>query len=397
MEIEGACLIPIRWPAFSKPKDDELLSSWIVRLAMSHGLKLHTFCSLAWPKKAIWNRDIDKSADAEIMQTLSEKTGVSIERVHATSLAAYEGLLYEKRNTFGPSPWIMPIGVYHRTRTQFGLQYCPLCLSEDKEPYYRRKWRLAFMVICETHRSLLRDRCPKCEAAVNFHRNELGDYKKIVTTSMTHCHICNFDLRMASAYHTSLHPITPSEVEFTQKLLKAIDEGVVRINDMELTCSLLYFTVLRHLMKIVSMRNQRLDKLRQEISSFYGVESYIPMSGPKLDVQEQSLEVRRQLLQIVRYLLEDWPHRFIAIAQKHKVWSSLWLKHMESGPWERSQTAPFWFWRVVHDHLYRARYQPSEEETIAAVAYLKKNEAILNKSKLSRLLGIAFVRRRDIF
>ena len=31
------------WPAHVKPQQDELLSSWLVRLAMAHGVKLHTF------------------------------------------------------------------------------------------------------------------------------------------------------------------------------------------------------------------------------------------------------------------------------------------------------------------------------------------------------------------
>src|SRR5947209_15013384 len=126
---------------------------------------------MAWPHKSIWNRDIYKSADAEVLRTLSEKTATPAERVRATTLAAYEGMLYEKHNHFGPTAWIMPVGVYHRTRRQFGLQYCPRCLADDKDPYYRRRWRLAFMVLCETHHTLLLDRCPRCGAAVNFHRN----------------------------------------------------------------------------------------------------------------------------------------------------------------------------------------------------------------------------------
>src|SRR5947209_10971922 len=171
------------WPVHLKPKDDELLSSWLVRLAWAHGVKLHTFCSLAWPGKQIWNRDIDKSADAEMVEVLSTKTGTNIERARATTLAAYENVLYEKHNLFGPTSWIMPVGIYHRRRRQFGLQYCPHCLAEDKEPYYRRKWRLAFIVTCERHHIVLHDRCPRCEKPINFHRDEMGNHRKFVADS----------------------------------------------------------------------------------------------------------------------------------------------------------------------------------------------------------------------
>jgi len=361
---------------------------------MAHGQKLHTFCALAWPRKSIWNRDIDKSADAEVLRTLSEKTATPFERVRATTLAAYEGVLYEKHNHFGPTAWIMPVGVYHRTRRQFGLQYCPRCLADDEDPYYRRRWRLAFMVLCETHHTLLLDRCPRCGEAVNFHRNELGNPQKFATDSLTRCHGCDFDLRFANPPKNS-PGVSRAEVEYTNKLLQAVEECYVRVSKTETVYSLMYFTILRHLMSVMAMKNKRLERLRMTLSELYGVEVYAPQpEGRSPDVQEMGLSQRRQLLQIARCLLEEWPHRFVHLAQKHKVWSSLWLKHMEGCPWERSQTAPFWFWRVVHDHLYRARYHPSDEEMREAGKHLKRKGLSPNKSELSRLLGV--VVRRDI-
>src|SRR5215213_7254788 len=89
------------WPAHIKPQPDELLSSWLVRLAMAHASKLHTFCSIIWPRKQIWNRDIDRSADTELLQTLSDKTDTSIERVRATTLAGYESVLFEEHKSLG--------------------------------------------------------------------------------------------------------------------------------------------------------------------------------------------------------------------------------------------------------------------------------------------------------
>jgi hypothetical protein len=360
---------------------------------MAHGQKLHTFCVLAWPRKSIWNRDIDKSADPEVLQTLSEKTATAIERVRFTTLAAYGGVLYEKHNHFGPTAWIMPVGVYHRTHRQFGLQYCSLCLAEDKEPYYRRRWRLAFMVLCEKHHTLLHDRCPRCGEAVNFHRNELGDPHKFAPESLTQCYTCDFDLRFAHRENNT-PTVSLAEVEFTTKLLQAMDEGYVRVSETEVVYSHLYFTVLRHLMRVMAMKNKRLEQLRRTLSELYKVEAYTPPAERRPpDVQEQGLSQRRQLLQAAYCLLAEWPHRFIFLAQKHKVWSSLWLRHLEGCPWERSQIAPFWFWRVIHDHLYRARYCPSDEEMLEAIKYLRRKGGPQNKSALSRLLGVAVVRR----
>src|SRR5918911_766517 len=137
------------WPAHVKPRRDELLSSWLVRLAAAHALKLHTFCALVWTRrKQIWNRDIEKCADDSILSLLAEKTATPPDKVTRTTLSDYQGRLYERHNPYGNTRWIMPVGIYHRTRRRYGLQFCPRCLAEDKEPYYRRAWRLAFVTFC---------------------------------------------------------------------------------------------------------------------------------------------------------------------------------------------------------------------------------------------------------
>ncbi len=370
-----------------------------MRLAIAHGQKLHTFCSITLAGKAIWNRDIDKSADANIVQTLSVKTSVSIKRARATTLADYEGILFEKHNNLGPAAWIMPIGIYHRTRRCFGMQYCSQCLSEDRTPYYRRRWRLAFMTICEKHHSLLFDRCQSCGAPVSFHRTELCNYQKLTAESLTLCHSCGSDLRDScngeiDGAHQPSSPITSKEVEFTRILLAAFDSGFVQIGQNVKIHPILFFTVLRHLMKILAMQDKRVEGLRRAISAGHELETYLPSpSWPRPDVQEMGVTPRRQLLALARCLLEDWPQRFIELSQDHKIWSSLWLRHFESSARSRGLKAPFWFWSVVQDHLYRARYRPSLQEMTFAVEHLKQLGERLNKSTLSRLLGVAVIRR----
>jgi hypothetical protein len=384
------------WPAHIKPQSDELLSSWLVRLAMEHGIKLHTFCSLAWPRKQIWNRDIDRSADAELLRTLSDKTATSIERVRATTLAAYESVLYEEHKNLGPAAWLTPVGIYHRTHTKCGLQFCPRCLAEDKEPYYRRKWRLAFMVACENHYIVLHDRCPRCHEAVNFHRDELGNFRKFAAESLTTCNHCGLDLRRADEVAPPVS-VTLPEVRFAADLLSAIDTGFAQVSESVVIHSHLYFAVLRQMMKVMAMRDRRIDKLRRALSNTFSLTPYTPPAlRSRPDVQELGTTDRRQLLMLARCLLEEWPGRFIEFSRKYKVWSSLWLRNFEPNAHERPRTAPFWFWSVVHEHLYRAKYRPSETETSAAISYLKHSGTVLNKSALSRLLGVAVIRRKGI-
>ncbi len=58
-------------PVHLKPLPDELLSSWLVRIAHGHGMKLQTFCAVIFGReKSIWNRDIDKLAPEWLVMRL---------------------------------------------------------------------------------------------------------------------------------------------------------------------------------------------------------------------------------------------------------------------------------------------------------------------------------------
>ena len=164
-----------------------------------------------------------------------------------------------------------------------------------------------------------------------------------------------------------------------------------------MTYSHLYFAVLRQVMKVMGMRDKRIDRLRQAISTNFGLAPYISSTAPsRPGVQELDITTRRQLLDLARCLLEEWPHRFIELSRRYKVWSSLWLRNIEPSARERPRIAPFWFWSIVHEHLYRAKYRPSARETVAAMSYLKQQGAVLNKSSLSRLLGVTAIRRKGL-
>lgn len=130
------------WPAHPKPLPDELLSSWIVRIASANGLKLQTFCDRVFGKEhQLWNRDIDRHAPPWLLASLARHTGTPIKHVRDATLEVYRGRLYRRKHDAGQLRWILPAGVYHRTRRHFGVQFCPQCLAEDHEPYFRTRWR----------------------------------------------------------------------------------------------------------------------------------------------------------------------------------------------------------------------------------------------------------------
>ena len=371
------------WPAHVKPQKDELLSSWLVRLAMAHGLKLHTFCSVVWPGKQIWNRDIDKSADAALLDLLSRKTAVSKTAAANTTLAAYQGRLYEHHNPYGNTFWIMPLGIYHRTHKKFGLQFCPQCLAGDKKPYYRRRWRLAFITCCEIHSIALLDRCYRCNAPINFHRDEMGDRDRYSPVSMIRCHSCRIDLRNSPSVQSTL-----AVKQFQEQLLETMERGWIEIPGQGPIYSHLYFAVLHQIMKALAM-GKGANILRDAISHLCLIGNpQLKLSKEHRGIEHLNIAARQRLLNLARCLLEEWPERFIEICLDNKIWSSVLLKDFHS--------PPFWFWSVVHDHLFRTSYRPSPLEISSIAAYLSKTGHAPTRKAISRYLGVndAFRKRK---
>lgn len=96
------------WPIRYKPLPDELLSSWLVRLAHGHGLKVQTFCNLIFGNRLqVWNRDVDRLGPDWLVNELSARTGTPLVIAYGTTLRAYEGLLYPQFKPSGVLQWIL--------------------------------------------------------------------------------------------------------------------------------------------------------------------------------------------------------------------------------------------------------------------------------------------------
>jgi len=74
------------WPIRYKPLPDELLSSWLVRLAHGHGLKVQTFCNLIFGNR----RQVWKPWQPQVLQDQLTEMGPSESSLDATKYAYLE-------------------------------------------------------------------------------------------------------------------------------------------------------------------------------------------------------------------------------------------------------------------------------------------------------------------
>ena len=185
------------WTFKLVPLEDELLSSWLCRVAHAHGMTPHAFLALHWPAREIWTRDIDRSADDGWLADVAQRSGLPLETVVGLTLKPLMPVLAGgRRRDFsrGDAPLVLSAGVFHRTRVRHALQYCPLCIAVE-EPHFRRSWRLGFVVACEKHQSTLCDSCPNCGVPVEPHRAPIG--------SLSTCPRCSGSLASAALYASS--------------------------------------------------------------------------------------------------------------------------------------------------------------------------------------------------
>jgi hypothetical protein len=155
-----------------KPEKDELLSSWMVRVALAHDTMPWSFYNMHFPeyKNIIFSRDLDVWAPHELVYKLSQKSGYEIEELYNLTLRSLIGTVLPNFNPSCMNKYFSYIKVRGRSNRLYGQKFCFECLKDDKTPYFRKEWRLKSVYVCKKHNLPLRDRCPKCGIPISFYK-----------------------------------------------------------------------------------------------------------------------------------------------------------------------------------------------------------------------------------
>lgn len=184
----SGCVSP-KWTIPVPLQPDELFSSWLARAALGLGCDPLVLTGAIWPKWRVWTMDPDRGVGEERLKALSEASGVLVAAFQAATLRSIasevNGTLPQRKAIW---PWVLALGSRNR-KHRGGLQYCAACLAEDRIPYYRLQWRLAWHTVCKAHHLDLRDRCPHCGAPIEPHRLRAIDRQVAI------CASCGQDLR----------------------------------------------------------------------------------------------------------------------------------------------------------------------------------------------------------
>lgn len=176
------CVSP-RWTVHVPLLPDEIISSWLVRAALTQGCDPLVLTGHVWEKWRVWTLDVDRCLSEERLKPLSVSAGIPIKAFQSATLYQTASRINRKplpeKATW---PWMLTLGS-RNTKRRGGLQYCPVCLSEDAKPYYRLHWRFAWHTVCDLHKCSLLDRCWHCNMPVEPHRLIAEDQQASVCAS----------------------------------------------------------------------------------------------------------------------------------------------------------------------------------------------------------------------
>ena len=228
-----------------KPYDDELLSSWFIRVARKNHTNISTIIChifknnvLSEHTKKLHIKDLDLYLFNDTQKnTLLKMTNVSTESLQ---LFKYIGYLDEKIDRYNKK-WITePKTAIQYTKKIYGTRFCPKCLEEHA--YIKQLWRVMLYNICLEHNCYLLSQCPTCDA--KFMYNDNG-----YTRELYQCYNCNFDLRTSNTLVSNT-----KHINYQNKLLNILNCGYYKLNN-RFYYSISLFIILKKLLHTVMRVN----------------------------------------------------------------------------------------------------------------------------------------------
>lgn len=324
-------------PVHPQLRDDELLSSWLVRLAWANRLKVHSLVAqMAGNHAAVWNRDIDRLLPAWLLLEIERRTGVSASRARAAGLDRLtESLNGCKPNLLGSETWLLPLGIWHRKRRRFGVQYCPICMHTPEGQYIRRAWRLAFYTECEVHGVLLHDRCHACGSPVAYFRADVGLRRRPDAPSMGLCANCMAPLYKApvSRFIWPSHSLSVA----IRTLLFMKDFDWVCLDGRSFGDASSLYRVLRQFTRIMAS-NTADGQLYDAVADHLWPEGYQVLGNRGAPYEERSVEERHRLFGMATWLAMEWPSRFRSVFRAAGIGRYCLIQDMADPPaWYRTE------------------------------------------------------------
>ncbi len=302
--------------------------------------------------------------------------GLPVEKLHQMTAAGQYGTLQEK-GARGMRRWVVSMQYSRMGDRRYGLPYCPLCLREDKIPFFRLSWRCCLNSHCTTHGTLLIDRCTNCNAPTwPSLCVSVGEYER--TWSAPHqCPRCNADLRDGESgadagLFGQLAPV-PS-INLRVVLNQDLEVSAKSYGDaMWILCQLF---VRKKSAAQITKYSPELAELIQELRTHNA-----------RCVEEFPLELRHQLTSHVHKLFDVWPQRLAEFCETNGITAV----HISQDRW----ACPDWLEEFVQKYLCVQKRGIGLNEVRLVCDQLDAEKEKVTKAKVAKKLGASNAKAID--
>lgn len=264
-------------PIRLQPLEDEILSSWIIRNSIANGSDPSSWAGAIWPKWRAWTRDLDRMLPEARLHDLSKSSGLDAAALRNMTLEPLIGKILNTSRLKNKEAWkwVIPTGSRNKTKIN-GLHFCPKCIAR-KPSYYKKSWRLSWVVACPIHELLLINKCPSCDQSVSPH---LVTY---LQTDITQCISCDFNLTQAKQLSVD------SDAFWLQELMNRSIENTKKVTlPLGINQYVELFDAIQFLMVFFqnSLKNSQSYKLLHDYLGLNSLENYhTPSSGIRIEAR----------------------------------------------------------------------------------------------------------------
>lgn len=344
------------WNIRLPPQPDELLTSWLHRMAIANGYVDHSFCREMFGRHQIWTRDADRHFPRDQLPVLESWTGVSVSRLESMMLSSAIARMSGSDVIGGIAPWVLPLGVYHRVRRAFGVQFCPACLGEEPA-YVRMAWRLAWVTTCPQHKCLLHDQCPGCGTPFMFHRTRPWLFGAIP------CVNCGVDLSIVNLASSKETPLQAS-----------LEEGRITgwvVLGQQQVYSVAAFTGLRELARAL------VSKRTQPVRLQLGLNYQIPK---RTQVERLGVSDRHEVIDALSELLDAWPSALLRALKASRLHPSFF--------WYAVEPTVHWLCSALDPIRPALHHEISAQEIAFARKELRDSGVAVTAVAVAKFLGL---------
>lgn len=347
-----------------RPQPGESLSSWRQRAGLVNGFRWFPTFNAKWLA-----RDPDLLPNELEVDWLSREFNISQDEVRFTCLDQFADILAGGRFSAPLARWVLPCA---RQSSRHGATsgYCPICLREDEEPYFRLSWRLAFITHCPIHHCRLMERCPSCADIIwpNVFIERASRVPKWADLSL--CQTCGHHL-------ANCEPRFDGQQATSIDLWNTATTGIPPPHGPQGISADSYFAALWSLTRFI----------RRNTKALIGTLPSLPrdeLGHPSLRntvIERLQGDTRQTLLGAATWLLKEWPTRLVNICR------TAGLSGRDFGCTEIEN--PEWFNEAIREHLFQRANWITREHVHAAIEELSATRTPISKNALRRKLGIS--------